>query len=79
MNAIGSKGDKNMKNRIESRLNTMIEWLEKENINYTKKDFKEELDRMLDAVDEALWCEIINDKEYTTLKDLIIRKAIKYV
>lgn len=68
-----------MKNRIENRLNTMIEWLEKDGINYTKEDFKKELDRMLDAVDEALWCEIITDKEYTTLKDLIIRKAIKYV
>lgn len=68
-----------MKNRIENRLSTMIKWLEKENTNYTKKEFKEELDRMLDAVEEALWCEIITDKEYTTLKDLIIRKAIKYV
>lgn len=66
-----------MKNRIENRLNTMIEWLEKDSINYTKDDFKKELDRMLDALDETLWCEILTDKEYTTLRDMIIRKAIK--
>ena len=42
-------------------------------------DFKEELDRMLEAVDESLWCEIITDEEYTTLKNMIIHKTIKYV
>ena len=68
-----------MENRIKNRLNTMIEWLEKDSINYTKEDFKKELDRMLDAINEALWCEIITDKEYATLKDLIIRKVIKYI
>ena len=68
-----------MKKRIEERLNTMIEWLERDAVNYTKEDFKKELQRMLDAVDEALWCEIITDKEYTALKDLIVRKVIKFV
>lgn len=65
--------------RIENRLNKMIEWLERDNAQYSKKDFKEELDRILEAVDEALWCEIITDEEYTTLKNMIIRKTIKYV
>ena len=65
--------------RIENRLNKMIEWLERGNEQYSKKDFKEELDRMLEAVDEALWCEIITDEEYTTLKNIIIHKTIKYV
>ena len=65
-----------MRNRIENRLNTMIEWLNRDNVNYTKKDFKEEVDRMLDALDEALWCEILTDKEYNTVGDLIIKKAI---
>ena len=68
-----------MKNRIENRLNTMIEWLEKESVQYDKKEFKDEVNRMLEAVDEALWCEIITDKEYNILKDLIVRKSIKYV
>jgi hypothetical protein len=65
--------------RIENRLDKMIEWLERDNAQYSKKDFKEELDRMLEAIDEALWCEIITDEEYTTLKNMIIRKTIKYV
>lgn len=48
-----------MNNRIENRLNTMIKWLEKDSINYTKEDFKKELDRMLDAVDEALCARLL--------------------
>ena len=68
-----------MENRIRERLDVMVEWLKKDELNYSKKDFKDEVNRMLDAVDEALWCGIISDNQYYTLKDLIVRKTINYV
>lgn len=68
-----------MEKRMENRLDAMIDWLTKDSVNYSKKDFKEDVDRMLSAADEALWCQILTDKEYDNIKAIITRKAIKYL
>lgn len=68
-----------MEKRIEDRLDAMISWLTKDDINYSKREFKDDIDRMMNAVDEALWCGILSDREYDNIKATITRKAIKYL
>lgn len=68
-----------MVKRITERLELMIEWLEKGEVQYSKSDFKNEVERMLEAIRESLWCGIITDKQYNELEHLIISKSIKYV
>lgn len=67
-----------MVKRIETRLNCMIDWLEKESIEYSREEFKKDVERMQDAINEALFIDLITDKQYSELTELVKTKSIKY-
>jgi hypothetical protein len=71
-------GGNNMVKRIETRLNCMIDWLEKESIEYSREEFKKDVERMQDAINEALFIDLITDKQYSELTELVKTKSIKY-
>ncbi len=63
-----------MVRRIETRLNCMIDWLEKESIDYSKEEFKKDVERIQDAINEALFIDLITNIQYKELSELLITK-----
>ena len=67
-----------MKERIEARLRCMV-WLESESINYSKKDFKKDIDRIINAIHEAEFVDIITIPQADELKALVVKYTMKYM
>lgn len=68
-----------MNKRIDTRLKCMADWFESETINYTKEDLKRDTNRIMDAIHEAEFVDIITVKQANELTDLVVRRIGKYM
>lgn len=67
-----------MKKRIETRIQCMIDWLENDTCNYTKDDFKAGVNRIINAINESEFVDILTTKQANELRELVTYKTIKY-